>query len=628
MAFLSPAWLLLGLLAIPLVLLYMLRLRRREVPVSSTLLWQQLLQDREANAPWQRLRRNLFLLLQLLLLTLLVLALARPFLPSESLAGGNMVVLLDGSASMLATDVAPTRFVEATAQVEGLIAAMGGDDQMTLILVGATPSILASASRDPGQLRQALASAQATAAPADWEAAVALAAGAVQGFDEGRVILIGDGGLPAELPSLPAPVTMVPVGTEDANLALTALATRDTIAGPQAYANVSNYGSATQQALVSLRADGRLLSSQRIGLDGGENQGLVWSLPDDAQMLEASLVGEDDDYLAQDNTAWAVRDASGRGRILLLGEGNRFLETVLGVMPDVELVRTANVDGVELGDADLIVYDGVPLPAAGPSTDALVIDPVATQDGQGPLRVGGLFTDTAVVQVAEHELLRFVDWNDISVRQAKRIEAPWARALVLAEGGPLLLAGEWRGQRVIILTFRLQDSDLPLQIAFPVLMANIVNWLRPGRVVNVNQSLSVGESVTLRPVRGAATLTIRGPGERLWTLRVDEEAVAFGETQRPGLYQIADSGDQDSRQLLGAFAVNMFAPSESAIAPVETVALSQEPLEQNESGAVGRRELWPWLAAVAVILLALEWWGYQTGWRLPPTLGHRWRRIG
>ncbi len=74
--------------------------------VSSTMLWQKLLRDREANAPWQKLRRNLLLLLQLLILAALVLALARPFFPISSVISGSTVVLLDGSASMQATDAA------------------------------------------------------------------------------------------------------------------------------------------------------------------------------------------------------------------------------------------------------------------------------------------------------------------------------------------------------------------------------------------------------------------------------------------------------------------------------------------------------------------------------------------
>jgi hypothetical protein len=167
MSFLTPAFLLLGLLAAPIILMYMLRLRRREVVVSSTLLWQKLLRDREANAPWQKLRRNLLLILQLLILAALVLALARPFFPVPSLISGNTVVLLDASASMLAADVAPNRFAAAKAEADRLIGDLPGDSRMTLIQVGQTPTILAAASGDKAALRRALEQAEAETAVAD-----------------------------------------------------------------------------------------------------------------------------------------------------------------------------------------------------------------------------------------------------------------------------------------------------------------------------------------------------------------------------------------------------------------------------------------------------------------------------
>ncbi|MBX7253364.1 MAG: VWA domain-containing protein, partial [Candidatus Promineofilum sp.] len=129
MALLAPAALALALLAVPILLLYMLRLRRREQPVSSTWLWRELVRDRAANAPWQRLRRNLLLFLQLLILAALVLALARPALRRPGL-GGNLIVLLDASASMRASDGRPTRFDDARAAVERLISSLSGDDRL------------------------------------------------------------------------------------------------------------------------------------------------------------------------------------------------------------------------------------------------------------------------------------------------------------------------------------------------------------------------------------------------------------------------------------------------------------------------------------------------------------------
>jgi Ca-activated chloride channel homolog len=114
MSFLAPLAFVGALLAIPVILLYMLRLRRREVVVSSTFLWQQILRDREANTPWQRLKRNLLLFLQLLILAALVFGLARPFIVVPAVSAGQIAVLLDASASMNATDSPDgTRFEEA-----------------------------------------------------------------------------------------------------------------------------------------------------------------------------------------------------------------------------------------------------------------------------------------------------------------------------------------------------------------------------------------------------------------------------------------------------------------------------------------------------------------------------------
>src|SRR5215510_12663092 len=110
MSFLAPLEDVSTLIIGPIIVaMYLLKLRREERSISSTFLWQQMVRDVEANAPWQRLRRNWLLLLQLLLLALLVLALARPFFLANGINGHNLIVIVDRSASMGATDVQPSR---------------------------------------------------------------------------------------------------------------------------------------------------------------------------------------------------------------------------------------------------------------------------------------------------------------------------------------------------------------------------------------------------------------------------------------------------------------------------------------------------------------------------------------
>src|ERR687884_599828 len=133
MSLIAPGALALSLLVPVIVAMYLLKLRREERTVSSTFLWRRMTRDVEANAPWQRLRRNLLLLLQLLLLLLLALALARPFFRSVGIAGRNLIVILDRSASMGATDVSPTRLEAAKRQAINLVDQLPDGGRATII---------------------------------------------------------------------------------------------------------------------------------------------------------------------------------------------------------------------------------------------------------------------------------------------------------------------------------------------------------------------------------------------------------------------------------------------------------------------------------------------------------------
>jgi Ca-activated chloride channel homolog len=611
MSLLAPLALLLGLLAGPIILLYMLRLRRQEMPVSSVMLWEKLLRDREANAPWQRLRRNLLLLLQLLVLAALVLALARPFWPIPTIASGSVVVLLDGSASMLATDVEPNRFTAATREVERLISNLSGQDRMTIILVGQTPTVLAAAANDRSLLRQALSEASARPVTADWEAAFALAAGAAQGFQDATILLISDGGVRGNLPPLPVELVYLPIGAASDNLAISALATRPTAAELQLLASVTNYGRQAQQALLTLNVDGRLFDSRRLNVPAGETTSLSWALPPGTTAVNAQLEPQGDDFLAADNQAWAVNQGGLNRRILLITAGNLFLEQIFTVLPGLTSFKAspAAVASQGLDDGfDLTVWDGVALPEPLPDGDLLIINP---QGENSLLRVTGIFTATSLSRVSDSPLTQYVEWGDLRIRQAQQVTAPWAETVIGAEGGPLLLAGEREGRRLVILTFDLRDSDLPLRIAFPILMANITEWLNPGQIVE-RQNYQPGDLVTLKPPPGSTAVIITYPDGRQRTLIPGEASLAINDAWLTGLYQLTlrePGGERPG----GYFAVNVFDPQESDIAVAAAVQLGETAVAQARDEDVGQREIWPWLALAALLLLMGEWWVFYRG---------------
>ena len=152
-------------LIIPIILLlYFMRPKRQQRTVASTLLWQRALQDMQASRPWQRLRFTPLLLLQLLAALFIVLVLVRPAIFTSSSISGNTIVILQASASMQATDIAPNRFESARNAISDMIDNLGPDDHLSLITMANTPQVLIAESNDKAQLSAALQRAKVKAA--------------------------------------------------------------------------------------------------------------------------------------------------------------------------------------------------------------------------------------------------------------------------------------------------------------------------------------------------------------------------------------------------------------------------------------------------------------------------------
>src|SRR2546423_4306342 len=148
---------LLGLLFVPAVVaMYLLKLRRDEAIVPSTLLWNRLVADVEANAPWQRLRRSLLLLLQLLLVIALAILAARPFVERPAGLARDIVLVIDASASMGATDVVPNRLAAAKQAAIDALRDLPSGGKASVIPAGRAARVGVPGSRDMGRIPPAM----------------------------------------------------------------------------------------------------------------------------------------------------------------------------------------------------------------------------------------------------------------------------------------------------------------------------------------------------------------------------------------------------------------------------------------------------------------------------------------
>ncbi len=603
----APFALALFVLAIPIVLLYMLKLRREQTTVSSIMLWERLLRDKQANAPWQKLKRNLLLLLQLLILAALVSALARPALRTKVVAAGQAVVLLDASASMNATDVAPNRFEWAKESALALIDGLTDDSSMTLILVGRIPRTLISSATDKNALKAALKEAQPTQGAADWNAAFALAAGALRGNQNASVVIVSDGGLPdSGLPPLPAQARYILVGESNDNLALSAFATRESNGAPQLFAEVRNYGEKNRVCIFSLYADERLLLARRVEVAPGSRASLTLEDLPAADIYKARIYNPEAslplDALALDDVAYAVYQPLAARRALLVSKGNVFLEQLLASLPGLRSFRALPAaDGslqLPAEPFDLYVFDG-DLPQSLPEANLLLVNP----SSNALFEVGETFAVESAL-VRESSLTRYVDWKDIHVLRARKVVLPnWMTVLVEADSNPLVFAGERNGWRVAGVAFDLRESDLPLQTAYPILFSNLVEYLAPPAAFDSSQALRPGESLFFSPPMDARQIVVASPSNQLFRLAPGQ--TVFSQTDELGYYAVNFLAEDASRAEY--FAVNLFDPLESNIAPQEMLRLFGQIIPAAAPNQTAWRELRSWLAGFALLALTAEW---------------------
>jgi hypothetical protein len=180
--------------------------------------------------------------------------------------------------------------------------------------------------------------------------------------------------------------------------------------------------------------------------------------------------------------------------------------------------------------------------------------------------------------------------------------------LIQVESGALLFAGETQGRRVAAVTFDLHDSDLPLQTPFPILMANLLDYLAPRRAFEAPFGLQPGESLSISPPPGVSAVVIVSPQGKTYSLPLTDAPLLFTHTDELGVYAV--NYLREAETVSDYFTVNLFDEIESDIQPIGSLLIGAVPVPTIAAES-GEFELWPWLALFALGILLLEWWVYH-----------------
>jgi Ca-activated chloride channel homolog len=593
---------LLGFLFVPAVIaMYLLKLRRDEAVVPSTLLWTRLVADVEANAPWQKLRRSLLLLLQLLLVIALALLAARPFLERTAGLARDIVLVMDTSASMAATDVVPDRLTAAKQVAIEALKELPTGGKVSVIAADRSARIVVNESSDLSRVRQAIEGIPVTQSRGDLGDALELASKLAARSGDAQVLVATDAAL-ATKPTgrVNAPIKVLPVGRDRKNQAIVALAVRT---APSAvtrsvFISVANLDLVQAARRLEVWGDDRLLEVRDVRLDPqARTDVIIDDLAREVRTVEVRLVGADPavtgapDQLAADDKAWAVVPPDRTRLVLIVDQGDPYLETALSYLPDVELF---GVTPAEYGPAserkdgrpwDLVVFEDY-LPATLPKTPVLAIAPPRTS----PLgEVSGTLKDPGIGTLDPDEpVLRFVDLSTTHISQAAKLTTPsWARTIIPGpRGAPLLYSGTRDGINQAVLAFEPRRSDLPLQVAFPILLANLTGELL-GSSTAPTEAVAPGTPVQLLIPSGAKGLSVTRPDGSVTELVPgttvgSSAAVTFAGTDLLGVYTVTPIADTTASAgpSSGASSAPSGQPASAAPStrPIGSAAASGQPL--------------------------------------------------
>ncbi len=624
--------------------LYILKLRRRTVPVPFSKLWEKILRDKEATSLFSRLKRLLSLLVQLALLALLAIALGDPRAEALVTKGGkNLVVLVDASASMQATDVGTSRLGAAKEEVKKVIRGLGGADRMLVAQMDAAITPLGPMSGDTSELERALDSIKATDARADFPRALRFATDSLRGLSNPEIIVVSDGRLGDAVDSAgkvhvadDVTLTYVPIGTAARNVGITAFSVRRYPLDKSRYEvmlEVTNTGPEQEDIELSLLGDNTLVDLTKLRLKPGERLPRFYpNLSGASRTLEAKIapLPGSKDSLPADDHAYALLPERRRAKVLVVSPGNTYLEAALlldeyldvQVVSPKEYVEKIAPSGAKL---DVIIFDGA-TPANAPRANAIYLDP----RGPGsPVKVEGELKQPGFDKIErKHPIVRWTALDDVNVARGHKLVAePGDKVVGASDQGPILVAGQRGGFKFVALGFDTRDSDLPLRVAWPLLLLNSINWFTDEDAQYIS-SFRTGDvwRVPVVSQSGQAKLKMPGGGDVLVPVH-EGRAVYLGE--KAGFYEL--SGAEGADLSLGgggapptvpgtgappatvaSFAANLLDADESSIEPAKELVVDGRKAGALSAFQIGvRREIWIYLLLAAILLTAVEWITYH-----------------
>lgn len=621
---LTYPWALLALLSIPIIIiLHSLRPKRRTQIISTTLLWREALREQQRGLGLQKLLRDLSLLLLLLFALAMSLGLSAPQWLTRAGERHDSVVILDTSASMQVASGLGSRFDEAKQRAAGLIDALPESGRIALMTSGRHPLLRSAFENNKETLRQQLDSLEVSDEAGQPREALSLALSLLRNRQYSRIHFITDAAFDSNVdfasPLIEYHIVGSNTDSSSDNVALTRFDFRAEIGTEERFQmllNIRNYGNETRDVPLSVTLNRNRLLQQNFSIEPLAEQTIV--LPFRGRSIGQARASIDlDDDLSADNQAFAVMEVDSGLQLLLIGPGNFYLESVLNAIANVSIAKLDEIpDSTELARLarryDVVIFDRISPEEKLPAGNYFLIDALAPEL---PLRDNGSVTQPLIIGKGVSSLVQTLDLSGVRIDRGRRVMSDeettglqrlfWSAETELA----LALLQEQDHIRLVYLGFDLNQSNFPIQAAFPLFISQTLNWLHPTTSAFRTTQRVAGEPFTIPLPDLQATVVITTPSGQGLIYAADEQtqpasndSLLFDATSKTGIYRYSVDGIERS------FAVNLTDEDESDI---RARALIPEALPvaltEDQATAQVALSIWPYLLWLALILLTLEW---------------------
>ena len=598
----SP-WALWFLSFMPLVvLMYILKQKFEERQIGSIYLWQQVLKDIEVNTPWQKLKKNLLLFLQLLSILFLVFALSDPYLYTRGGMYSNLVIVLDNTGSMNARQGGETRLEKAKQLAEEMINHTGTKANITLLTVERSPRVEIGKTEDKGEAVRKLRNIKPSNSSGNINDSVSLVRAMVkqyEGSDRYKAVFYTDS--PMDTADLNAEV--VSLASTLTNTSLDYISYSSDNGKLTALVRATNRSNTPLEREISLYGNDKVLDIKNIQLPAGETKTVYFEeISTSAPYIWAELTEKDD--LEEDNQVYGVVKFTKPSKVLLIATSNVFIEKALSNIKGLELYKTNPGEKIDEG-YDLYIFDSVAPEVLPKSGSVLLLNP---PEDNGIIEVGAELQG-GIADIMTHPITRYMENANFTVSKLKSMEVPfWSEVLINVDENAAAIYGEYKGRKTAVIGFDLHNSDFALTTEYPIFIYNLASYLI-GIDTEGRTSYVCGDSIDLNPNPEIKEANIKDPSGEVHRLVLTYPMLPFDNTGQFGVYELTQKIGETEK--VSSFAVNFPVESES----VNNLQLAPLAAKASEAGtALGGTRLQDWLLGLLLLVAAVEWVVYIRGY--------------